>query len=482
MSMKNKTIEDLFEEALLPEDQHPYKIPENWSWSKLGVLVEKVQYGYTEKATSEPVGPHFLRITDLDDKINWEEVPYCKISNHELEKYKLNHNDIVVARMGSVGKTQIIKNPELSVFASYLIRFINNKAINPDYLALFMKSPLYWFQISTNSKGTTRANINSEGLKKLLVPYAPINEQKRIADKVERLLSKIEEAKRLIEEAKETFEFRRVAILDKAFRGDLTKKWREENSSYLQKSLSSKSIENIKVENDFYDGFDLPSIWEWAKAESLFAVPPRNGYSPQSTENVTNTRTIKLGAITKGYFKENEYKYIDETIQKDSYLWLKNGDFLIQRANSLEYVGTAAVYTGRDDEFIYPDLIMKGRLNEDVVLPEYMVLWVNSHFGKKYIKQNATGTAGNMPKINQKVVKNFLVPIPPIQEQKEILRIYRQTNKKDIQFSISYAYDSLDKVKQSILSKAFRGELGTNKPSEENAIELLKEVLQEQVK
>jgi type I restriction enzyme S subunit len=121
---------------------------------------------------------------------------------------------------------------------------------------------------------------------------------------------------------------------------------------------------------------------------------------------------------------------------------------------------------------------MKGRLNEDIVLPEYTVLWINSHYGKKYIKQNANGTAGNMPKINQKVVKNILVPIPPIQKQKEIIRIFSQTNKDHIQSSISYAQASLDKVKQSILSKAFRGELGTNDPSEENAIDLLKEQLQ----
>ncbi|MBG9543226.1 hypothetical protein ABE29_10605 [Cytobacillus firmus] len=111
-----------------------------------------------------------------------------------------------------------------------------------------------------------------------------------------------------------------------------------------------------------------------------------------------------------------------------------------------------------------------------------MVLWINSHYGKKYIKQNATGTAGNMPKINQKVVKNILIPLPPIQEQIEIMRVVEQTNRKDIGVNIVNASKSLEIIKQSVLSKAFRGELGTNDPSEESAIELLKEILQEQVK
>ncbi|WP_197198506.1 restriction endonuclease subunit S [Cytobacillus firmus] len=125
---------------------------------------------------------------------------------------------------------------------------------------------------------------------------------------------------------------------------------------------------------------------------------------------------------------------------------------------------------------------MKGRVNEELVLAEYMVLWINSHYGKKYIKQNATGTAGNMPKINQKVVKNILIPLPPIQEQIEIMRVVEQTNRKDIGVNIVNASKSLEIIKQSVLSKAFRGELGTNDPSEESAIELLKEILQEQVK
>ncbi|BBP91328.1 hypothetical protein BsIDN1_49460 [Bacillus safensis] len=95
-----------------------------------------------------------------------------------------------------------------------------------------------------HTRGDNSPSVRSTDYEKMPLPLPPVNEQKRIAEKVERLLSKIEEAKQLIEEAKETFELRRAAILDKAFRGELTRKWRGENADI---TTANEWIEQINL-------------------------------------------------------------------------------------------------------------------------------------------------------------------------------------------------------------------------------------------
>ena len=102
MSKRKKTIEELLGETLLSEEGQLYTVPENWIWTNLGSCLENIQYGYTETASSEEIGPKFLRITDIqNDKVDWNSVPYCKINEKDLEKYLLKDDDIVVARTGA---------------------------------------------------------------------------------------------------------------------------------------------------------------------------------------------------------------------------------------------------------------------------------------------------------------------------------------------------------------------------------------------
>jgi len=462
-------------EALITKTEEPYKLPNNWVWVNLGNVVGSVK-GKKPKELLKSREKETIPYVTINYMTTGENAETQYLYKNQ-SKVECKPTDILMvwdgARSGLVGKGVS------GEVGSTLVK-LNNIGLCSNYLYYFLKSK-YNF-INKNHRGTGIPHVNPEVLWRIAFPVPPLGEQQRIAKKVHYLLDKIDEAKKSIEEAEETFELRQAAILDKAFRGELTKEWRKNNISCIPSSIAPRYFKEQQVNNDFYRDFDLPSSWIWTKAENVFLVQPRNGYSPKATKEITDTKTLKLGAITKGYFIRDEYKYINEIIKEDSHLWLKKGDFLIQRANSLDYVGTSAIYTGEDNEFIYPDLIMKGKLNKELVFPKYMVFWINSYYGKKYIKQNATGTSGNMPKINQKVVKNILIPLPPVEEQIEIMRIVEQVNKKAIELNIINAYESIEKLKQSILSKAFRGELGTNDPSEENAIELLKEVLEEQIK
>lgn len=196
---------------------------DSWEEKKLGDVAD-TQYGYTESASSEAIGPKFLRITDIQNGIvNWDKVPYCRISEEELEKYKLSIEDIVIARTGATtGKSYLIKDNILSVFASYLIRLkLKTKDVLSNFIYQFMQSQLYWTQITDFSKGIAQPGVNAQKLKeiKLLLPTFP--EQTEIVRIIDDLLVKEQQAKELAENALAKIELIKKSILACAFRGEL---------------------------------------------------------------------------------------------------------------------------------------------------------------------------------------------------------------------------------------------------------------------
>ena len=138
------------------------KIPEGWEVRKLSKIVE-TQYGYTESASEETVGPKFLRGKDINKNsyIIWDEVPYCKIDPENYKKYKLSRGDIVIIRMADPGKVGIVEKDIDAVFGSYLIRLKIKNYIHPYYLFYFLLSDRYQSYISGASTGTTRKSASA---------------------------------------------------------------------------------------------------------------------------------------------------------------------------------------------------------------------------------------------------------------------------------------------------------------------------------
>jgi type I restriction enzyme S subunit len=476
-----KTMDELLVEALVPKEEQPYEIPSNWIWTQLEHLLSRIQYGYTESASLENVGPHFLRITDLKDNgINWSEVPYCKINERDKEKYSLNNNDIVVSRMGSIGKSFLIKEPEDSVFASYLIRLVIKNNLSPDFIALFMKSEIYWSQIRIQSKGTTRPNVNANVFKKMYVPLPPLNEQKRITNKVERLLNKIDQAKQLIEEAKETFELRRAAILDKAFRGELTARWRVENSDEL-KQLDNEYSDGIYNDDNNLHNVSIPENWSWISTKDLFTFVTSGSRGWAKYYSDIGDLFIRVGNLNYNSIDIdlNSQQKVSPPEGKEGVRTLvKEGDILISITAD---VGRIAVV---------PKSFPKAYINQHVALArpnkgfnvEYVAWFLSSKNGGRLqfdrLQRGAT-KAG----LGLNDIKSIWIPIPSLDEQYKIVQdIHEYFNKFNVaEDNLNNTLVLCDTLKQSILSKAFRGELGTNDPTEESAIELLKEVLKEQI-
>lgn len=186
-------------------------------------LAERIQYGHTESAKEEPIGPKFLRITDIQDgRVNWDTVPYCKCSEEQYAKYRLVPGDIVFTRTGATtGKSYLISDCPDAVFASYLIRLQIGKQLDTKYVALFLTSPMYWSQIMIVKKGSAQPGVNATILATLSVPLPPLAEQIRIVAEVEQRLSVADEMEKAVEQSLKRAERLRQSILKRAFEGKL---------------------------------------------------------------------------------------------------------------------------------------------------------------------------------------------------------------------------------------------------------------------
>ncbi len=142
------------------------KIPEGWQVRTLGNLCHKPQYGYTASAQSEPVGPQFLRITDINKEswVSWSRVPYCKATDDEFSKYRLGKGDVLIARMADPGHGILVEEDVKAVFASYLIRFRPVENHIARLLQYWLKSDAYWHLVQGRATGTTRRNLNAKVL------------------------------------------------------------------------------------------------------------------------------------------------------------------------------------------------------------------------------------------------------------------------------------------------------------------------------
>jgi type I restriction enzyme S subunit len=167
---------DLFPDRLV--DSELGEIPEGWRVGTLGDLSEKPQYGYTASAKEEPVGPKFLRITDINKLpwIDWTTVPYCEIEPEDFEQYRLHSGDVLIARMADPGHGVVIEEQVEAVFASYLIRFRLKDQAYIRYIQYWLRSDGYWELVTSRHAGTTRASLNAQVLSsfQLIIPPKPI--------------------------------------------------------------------------------------------------------------------------------------------------------------------------------------------------------------------------------------------------------------------------------------------------------------------
>ncbi len=166
-----------------------------WKEIQLRDISSDISYGYTASAASENVGPKFLRITDITSgRINWETVPYCKISVRDLKKYQLGVGDIVIARTGATtGYNAIIKKEVNAVYASYLIRFqIDKKVADPFFVGCVLQSNSFQDYVDAIAGGSAQPGANAQQFADFEFRLPSLPEQKSIAEALSSLDDKID--------------------------------------------------------------------------------------------------------------------------------------------------------------------------------------------------------------------------------------------------------------------------------------------------
>ncbi len=207
---------DLFPDRLVPSELG--EIPEGWEVGRLSDLCS-TQYGYTASAVDEPVGPKFLRVTDINKRnwIDWGDVPHCEIDSDAKQAYALKIGDLVVARMADPGKSAIIEDEIDAVFASYLVRLKTRSLAHSYYVYGFLKSDLYAEYAEGAKSGSVQANMNAKVIvgASLVVPPMAVMEEflKAILPLRQRLVSNVRESR--------TLAALRDALLPKLISGEL---------------------------------------------------------------------------------------------------------------------------------------------------------------------------------------------------------------------------------------------------------------------
>ena len=378
--------------------------PEDWKIDILGNFGE-FQYGYTTSAIDEDTGIKFLRITDIKDLgiINWDEVPYAKISNKKIEKCKLYINDIVFARIGATtGKTTIINQNKLNaIFASYLIRFYKIKnEIYPLYLFYYTQSRLYWDIIDSLKGGKLKKGINSTELSSIKFPIPEYNEQKNISIILESLRNNIINTDTIIKDLLEL----KKSLLQHLF-------------TYGPIPLDKRdSVELKETEIGL-----LPKEWEITTLDKLATM--HTGGTPSRKKDEYWNGDIPWAK--SGELNDSRVYTVEENI---SQLGLENSNAKYVEPDTLLvalYGATAGKVGIAKARFTINQAICAIR-NNDFINPEFYFYYFI------YIRESLLSKrfGGAQPNLNQQIIKDTLVPKIPLEIQNKIAKILTTCNIK----------------------------------------------------
>ncbi len=414
-------------------------MPNSWSVVKLADIATAIQYGYTTSAAEKPVGPRFLRITDIqDNNVDWNAVPFCKVEAKDKSKYLLKQGDIVFARTGAtVGKSFLIKEkiPE-SVFASYLIRVRLKPEIESRYIDYFFKSSQYWKQISESQAGIGQPNVNGTKLAQLQIPLAPLEQQRSIVAEIEKQFSRLDEAVANLKRVKANLKRYKAAVLKAAVEGTLT----AVNGLKSYKSWKHQPID-VAIES-------LDQGWS-----------PRCENEPSDSPAVWGV--IKTTAVQSLRFLEIENKRLPAKLKPRPHLELSAGDLLITRAGPRTRVGVACLVKTTRSRLINCDKVYRLRAKSDIAIPSYLELVLNAPHIVDELDELKTGISDSGLNLTQKRFRELIIPIPPLAEQVRIVAEVEQrlSVTEEVEATSEVNVQRAERLRQTILAKAFSGGL-----------------------
>ena len=429
---KAKSKKITLEEALVPVEEQPYEVPENWCWVKLSYIAD-IRTGRKDANYGNEGGEYYF-FTCASEPIRCDDYSYdCKA--------------ILLAGNGDIGNISIYEGKFEAYQRTYIVETKEN--IITEYLYYYFK--YRWVDYNNDKMfGTAIPYIRLGNLNEFEIPVPPLSEQQRIVEQIESLFAKLDEAKEKAQEVIDGVETNIEAVLYNAFSGKLTQYWRKENSVDYnwENSTLSKIVSGLKY-----------------------------GSSEKSDYNNNGTPVLRIPNIGEGVIDFSDLKYMQGELG-NSYHEVFENDILIIRSNgSRDLVGKCAIVPALERRYAYASFLIRIKAS-DKVLPKYLVRYINSSMARGQLFAKAKSSSG-IHNINSKELGSIRIDVPTIEEQTEILKIIEPLIKKelDVKDITSNMIENIAELKKSILAKAFRGELGTNVSSEENSIELIKKMI-----
>lgn len=449
-----QTAEEKLQQALVPEAEQPYKVPDNWCWVKAGTVIEiyngnsineKVK---AEKYYGQKEGLIFIGTKDVgfDNVINYE--TNVKITDYQNFKIAPANTALLCIEGGSSGKKIGFVTQDVC-FGNKLCAFASKK-INPKFIFYLLQTQCFVDQFNNKRHGLI-GGVSIKDLSEMYFMLPPLAEQQRIVERIETLFAKLDEAKEKLQNTLDTFETRKAAILHKAFNGELTANWRK------QHGLTLDSWEE-KLLKDIVNGF-------------------KYGTSEKSDYKFDGTPVFRIPNITDNGLSFEDLKFLSHNdIDVDNQVL--EDDILIIRSNgSRDLVGKCVIVPQLNRIYTYASFLIRIRTGS-FIKPKFLVKYLNSKDAKVQMFNKAKSSAG-INNINSRELGEIRIYLPTVNEQTEIVRIIDNMLAKEQQaHSVAQnALAQIDLIKKSILARAFRGQLATNNPTDEPAVKLLERVL-----
>jgi len=382
-------------------------IPKDWEISSVAETCEKPEYGYTQSAMYKPVGPKFLRITDIQNgNVNWSEVPYCQCPGSLIPKYELKSGDILFARTGATtGKSFLIKECPKAVFASYLIRIRRKEKVLPEYLFYFFNSKYYWDQIGQKMGGSAQGGMNASLLSELKIFFPDILEQKAAVSIISKIDSAIQQTDSIIQKTRE---------LKKG----------------LMQELLTKGIGHKEFKYSKELGCEIPKEWDVQKLEDIAQFKNGINFSKKQKgdEGILTVDVLNMYGENI-YLNLKDLYRIDIDLKEESEYLLKKGDILFVRSSlKREGAAWASLFDGYSEDVTFCGFIIRARIKDANILPKFLTYYLRTDLARETLLSNSGQVA--ITNITQEAIKSLRIPILPISEQKKIVSILSNIDKK----------------------------------------------------
>ncbi len=385
---------------------------------ELKEVVDSIEYGYTASACPEKIGPHFLRITDIQDNhVNWARVPYCDCPKNGASRYRLQAGDLVFARTGATtGKSYLIEDlPEEAVFASYLIRVRPSAVTDPKFLSYFFKSSHYWHQINENATGAIQPSVNGTKLSRLKIPLLSNEKQKEIV----RVLSAVEAA---IDKRREA-----IGLLDDFLKSTFLDMFGNARSN-SKKLTVRKLIDVARVIGGGTPSKNCPAYWR--------GIIPWVSPKDMGGEEILDT----------------EDHITDLAVNKSATCLVpKNAVLIVFRSGILAHSVPIAL-AGRE---VALNQDMKALIPKNKeMMPLYLYGFLNASTEAllQCVKRGAT-----VQSMDSERFRSFPILVPPLKQQLKYVDI--SENCRNLKQKMKSSEFELQNLLNALMQKAFKGEL-----------------------